>query len=126
MTMIETIRRRLRKARLPPDHGAATAEFAVVLPCVVVMAALLLSLTQAVVTSMDCRDAAAVAVREMVAGGDESQAERAAVQVAGSDSSIAIVRRERYVEVTVTCPVMPGPMNLLPVRVTGEATGVLP
>ncbi|QOL33216.1 TadE family type IV pilus minor pilin [Bifidobacterium eulemuris] len=108
------------------DRGAATAEFAVVLPCVVVVAALLLSLTQAVVVSMDCRDAAAAAARELVVGGTESQAKRIAGRMARSDVTVDIVYRERYVDVTVTCPVLPGPMNLLPARVTGAATGIVP
>ena len=45
------------------DEGAATAEFAVVLPCVAAVAILVLCLGRASVVSMNCQDAAAAGAR---------------------------------------------------------------
>ena len=48
------------------DRGAATAEFAVVLPAVAMVAMVLLCLTRTVTVSMRCQDAASAVVRELV------------------------------------------------------------
>ena len=48
------------------DSGAATAEFAVVLPAVAMVAMVLLCLTRTVTVSMRCQDAASAVVRELV------------------------------------------------------------
>lgn len=58
--------------RLAADEGAVTAEFAVVLPAVILVAVVLIALARTVTVSMSCQDAAAVAVREIVVAGDES------------------------------------------------------
>jgi Flp pilus assembly protein TadG len=117
---------RWRLARFPPegDEGSATAEFAVVLPSVIVIAGLLLTLARVVTISMDCQSAAAAAARELVIADDESAARLAASDVAGGDVSVSISQGARSVDVTVECPVLPGPMNLTPVRVSGEATAI--
>ena len=93
------------------DEGAATAEFAVVLPCVAAVAILVLCLGRASVVSMNCQDAAAAGARAF------------AVDDTGGES--ATVRFERgadFVTVTVQCPVVPDPTGVLPTRVTGKAT----
>lgn len=51
------------------DRGAATAEFAVVLPAVAMVAMVLLCLTRTVTVSMRCQDAASAVVRELVTRG---------------------------------------------------------
>lgn len=48
------------------DRGAVTAEFAVVLPAVAMVAMVLLCLTRTVTVSMRCQDAASAVVRELV------------------------------------------------------------
>lgn len=52
------------------DEGTATAEFAVVLPVIVVLAALLLYLGRASVVSVGCQDAAANAARALMVAGN--------------------------------------------------------
>ena len=57
------------------DEGAATAEFAVVLPCVAAVAILVLCLGRASVVSMNCQDAAAAGARAFAVddtGGESS------------------------------------------------------
>ena len=61
------------------DEGAATAEFAVVLPCVEAVAILVLCLGRASVVSMNCQDAAAAGARAFAVDdtGGESKARTA-------------------------------------------------
>ena len=86
------------------DEGAATAEFAVVLPCVAAVAILVLCLGRASVVSMNCQDATAV------------------VAAAGGSAMVRFERGADFVTVTVQCPVVPDPTGVLPTRVTGKAT----
>ena len=70
---------------------------------------------------MSCQDAAAVAVREIVVAGDESDPVGAAQAVAGADSSVSVTYGSEAVSVTVSCPVIPDPLGVLPTVVTAEA-----
>ena len=84
--------------RLAADEGAVTAEFAVVLPAVILVAVVLIALARTVTVSMSCQDAAAVAVREIVVAGDESDPVGAAQAVADaiaeqSPESLEIISR---------------------------------
>lgn len=107
------------------DSGAATAEFASVLPAVVAVFALLLGSSQAVVVSMRCQDAAATVARELIVAGDDANPQATARAVAG-DGVITQTRIDGgQVTVTVQCPVVPDPFGMLPTRVRGTATGVL-
>ena len=65
------------------DEGAATAEFAVVLPCVAAVAILVLCLGRASVVSMNCQDAAAAGARAFAVDdtGGESKARAAVMEV---------------------------------------------
>lgn len=106
------------------DRGAATAEFAVVLPAVVVVAVILICLMRVVTVSMDCQDAAAAAAREMVVAQDNADPQSVARAVAGDEISVTIRRGESEAQVTVLCPVIPDPFGVLPTKVTGSSTGV--
>lgn len=110
-------------ARMPPEceRGAATAEFAIILPSVIAIAGLLLALGRVVTVSMDCQSAAAAAAREFVVSDDESAARRIAGQVADGAVRMTLSQSAETVKATVECPVLPGPMDLTPVRVTGQA-----
>lgn len=108
------------------DRGSVTAEFAVVLPAVMVMALLLMALTRTVTVTMRCQDAAAEAVRELVVAGDRADPQGVARAVVGADVSVAVNRAADLVTVDVTCPVIPDPLGVLPTKVVGEAVGVVP
>ncbi|PJM78421.1 TadE/TadG family type IV pilus assembly protein [Bifidobacterium scaligerum] len=127
-------------ARLPPgfEQGSATAEFALVLPSVVAIAGLILALCRVVVVSMDCQSAAAAAARALVVsdalsdsgagsgGGTGTHGDAAAVasHVAGAEVSLNVEWGSRSVRVIAECPVLPGPLGLTPVKVSGDATAM--
>lgn len=105
------------------DCGAATAEFAVVLPCVAVVAILVLCLGRGTIVSMNCQDAAAVGARAMtISENDERKAEAAAKSIAGSGSTVSFAADAGAVTVTVRCPIAPDPTGLMPAHVVGKAT----
>ena len=108
------------------DEGAATAEFAVVLPVVAALAALLLCLSRTVIVTMDCQDAASSVVRELVAYGVDAEPRAAARAVAGDGSAVDVRYEGDRVTATVQCPVIPDPLGVLPTAVRGTATGILP
>ncbi|WP_434734842.1 TadE/TadG family type IV pilus assembly protein [Bifidobacterium sp.] len=114
----------LEHAPAGDDQGAVTAEFAMVLPAVIVMAALLMSLTRAVTVSMDCQDAAAAAARQLVITAGEADANAVARSVAGAGAVARVSHGEGAFTVNVQCPVLPGPLNILPTRVHASATGI--
>lgn len=108
--------KRLRAWMRGDDDGAATAEFAVVLPVVVVTAALLLYLARASVTQISCQDAAADVARATLVS-DVGVAAPAGVQVAVADGGDRIT-------VTTTCRVLADPLGVLPATVHGRAVVV--
>lgn len=121
--------RNMVKSRLPPipawaEEGAATAEFAMVLPSVIAIAGLVLALGRVVCVSMECHNAAAAAAREVTITGNDADAGTAAAHVAGAGVAVSAEHDADTVRVTVTCPVLPGPMNVTPINVTGEATAM--
>lgn len=123
--------RRHKRSRRPMmtmrlDAGAVTAEFAVVLPAVILVATVLMGLARTVVVAMACQDAAAVAVREIVVAGDGADPIGAAMAVAGSEISVDVgAENGKIVTVTVSCPVIPDPMGVLPTRVSAVAAGIV-
>ena len=76
------------------DEGAATAEFAVVLPCVAAVAILVLCLGRASVVSMNCQDAAAAGARAFAVDdtGGESKARTAVMAAAGGSATVRFER----------------------------------
>lgn len=123
---MKTMRCRWRLARLPPDlcTGSATAEFAIVLPSVIAIAGLILAMGRVVIVSMDCQGAATAAAREFVVTGDESSARSIAADVAGGDPRVSIAHNGQSTSVMVECPVLSGPLDVTPTRVTGNATAI--
>lgn len=107
------------------DSGAVTAEFAVILPAVVAVAALLLGLTQAVSVSLNCQDAARVAAREIVVHQGEGDPAGIVQQIAGPHAQLSMKRSDSSISVLVTCPITAGPFGVLPAHVSGSAVSVL-
>ncbi|MBT1174224.1 pilus assembly protein [Bifidobacterium sp. LC6] len=114
-------------ARMPTryEEGTVTAEFAMVLPSVIVVAALVLALGRLVAVSVDCNSAASAAARELIVTGSESAARNIAAQVAESSVTVTIHQAGRLRHIQVTCPLLPGPMGLTPASVPGRATVVM-
>ncbi|KAB8294401.1 TadE/TadG family type IV pilus assembly protein [Bifidobacterium avesanii] len=104
------------------DRGSATAEFAVVLPAVMAMVMLLLGLTRAITVSLDCQEAARAIARSTVAAQSVEDYGSVAHAIAG-ESDVTVHELPDRWEVRVACPLMPGPLGVLPLRVEGEAIG---
>ena len=112
-------RRQINKA----DCGAVTAEYAVVLPCVAVVAMLVLCLGRGAIVSMNCQDAAAAGASAMTIDSDgERRAVAAAKSVAGDGSTVSFTNDADAVTVIVRCPIMSDPTGLIPAQVMGKAT----
>ena len=105
------------------ERGSATAEFAVVLPVVMVLAVLVLALARTSMVAMSCQDAANQAAR-VAAAGTQTNAGDIVTQLAGGDASLTLAQGDGMVEAVVTCPVLPGPLGVLPAHVQGRAYGV--
>lgn len=106
------------------DRGAVTAEFATVLPAVMVIALVLMGLGRAVAVSMSCQDAASAVARELIVRGADADPTQIARSVAGDGASASIDHAAGLVHVTVSCPVIPGPGNVIPAEVRGTAVGI--
>ncbi len=108
------------------DEGAATAEFAVVLPVIVVLAALLLYLGRASVVSVGCQDAAANAARALMVAGNalESGSQAVAQTAAGDGVRIQVRTAGNGFEVIAHCAVVADPWGVVPRTVTGRAHGI--
>ena len=108
-----------------------TAEFAVMLPAVIVIAMLILVLTRLAAVQVGCqdaaRDAARVAQTLSTAHGVRGQDARiiSAVQRhAGAYASVAISEDAQAVRIDVTCPAGPGPLHIFPASLHGHAYAV--
>lgn len=107
------------------DRGSVTAEFAMVLPAVMALAMMLLALVSAVVTRIDCQDAASAAAREMLISGDAKRSEQVARTAGGEDTEVGIRRDDTYVVVSTKCPILPDVLGVLPLYVSGRAAGTM-
>lgn len=112
-------------ADVSSEQGSVTAEFATVLPAVMVVALLLLSLTRLVGVSIGCQDAASAAARAVVSAGGEVDASVAAQRAVGNGIAVSVSTTGRRVSVVARCPVVPDPRGILPTVVEGRAVGVL-
>ena len=104
-----------------------TAEFAVMLPAVIVVAMLILVLTRLAAVQIGCQDAARVAQTLSTAHGVRGQDARivsAARQHAGTYASVSISEDAQAVRIDVTCPAGPGPLHIFPASLHGHAYAV--
>ena len=109
----------------PLERGSVTAEFATVLPAVMVVALLLLSLTRLVGVSIGCQDAASAAARAAVAAGGGADASAAARNAVGDGIALNVSTAGQRVSVVARCPVLPDPRGVLPTVVEGRTVGIL-
>lgn len=115
---------RLGRTLWHDDQGAATAEFAMVLPVIVVLAGLLLYWGRASVVSIGCQDAAANVARTLVAQEQTGDLHMAAQTVAGANVGVEVNDLGSSIEVTTKCAVVADPWGIVPRTVTGQAVGV--
>lgn len=105
------------------DEGAVTAEFAVVLPAVMIAAVLILMLARASTVAMTCQDAASAAARTAIISKDDNKTKTVARNAAGADVDVSVARMNGQVEIVVSCPIVSDPLHVLPKVVHGRAIG---
>lgn len=109
----------------PAERGSVTAEFATVLPTVMIVALLLLSLARLVGVSIGCQDAASAAARAAISAGGEVDPASAAKDAVGDGIAVTVSTAGHRVSVVTRCPVVPDPSGVLPSVVEGRAVGML-
>lgn len=132
-----------RRSRTAPhghlhgQRGTVTAEFAVILPAVVAMAALICVLGRAVILRVDCQDAAHTiarqAISDLTGGGEVPDAFRdwalqTAHTLAGDAAHVDLTAgsgTETTLSVTVSAPLVADPWGILPRLVSGRAVALL-
>lgn len=73
-----------------PERGSATAEFAVILPCIVLLLAVLLGAASCGAAAVRVEEAARVAARALARGDSPERAVQAARQIAGEEADVRI------------------------------------
>ncbi|KQR65566.1 pilus assembly protein TadE [Arthrobacter sp. Leaf337] len=84
------------------DRGAVTAEFAVALPAVLLLLALLLAGSAAGITQLRLEEAARAGARALARGEDAGAVEGIVRQLAGASASSSVVADGEWVSVTVS------------------------
>lgn len=118
--------------RSHPCRGAVTAEFALILPVVALLIALLLGLGSAVGTRVTCQDAAAAGARlllttpSLLEGGKEEEARAAALRVAPKGSQATLKRHGTVMRLTLSCPIGVASLRIFPAHVTADAAVEVP
>jgi hypothetical protein len=89
----------LRRAE---DRGAVTAEFAVALPAVLLLLAMLLTGAAAGVTQLRLEEGARAGARALARGDDSAAVERIVRTLSGASASAAVAAEGEWLSVTVT------------------------
>lgn len=103
------------------DRGAVTAEFAVILPAIMMLALILLTSARASMIALSCQDAARITARTLAIQGDTRQAQSIAQQAINSAVHVQVQQTQDTVAVHTYCPVLPRPLTAIPFNVEGYA-----
>ncbi len=118
-----------RKEALPEgDYGAVTAEFAVALPAVLLLLALLLAGSAAGITQLRLEEAARAGARALARGDSHAAVDGIVRRLAGDSASAAVAEDGKWITVTVSARVV-GPFGpLIPwnLSATASARGEAP
>jgi Flp pilus assembly pilin Flp len=101
------------------DRGAATAEFAMIMPALVLLIALIAGAGTIGLSQLRAHDAARAAAREAARGEPENDIRREARERAGSGAVVDIRHEGGYTAVEVSVPL---PESLHPIRESVAAT----
>lgn len=93
---------RKRSRRLAESRGAVTAEFAVTLPAVLLLLAMLLAGAAAGVTQLRLEEGARAGARALARGDDSAAVERIVRTLSGASASAAVATEGEWLSVTVT------------------------
>jgi predicted hydrocarbon binding protein len=100
-------------------RGSATAEFALTLPTLVIVLALVAAFLVGTVQSIRCQEAAREIARALAAQ-DVSDYEVIARTIAGSTAGLEITEEGEFVRVKVTAQIFHLPLGLIPPVIQGE------
>ncbi|WP_240721581.1 TadE family type IV pilus minor pilin [Pseudarthrobacter sp. NamE5] len=104
------------------SRGAVTAEFAVTLPAVLLLLAMLLAGASAGVTQLRLEEGARAGARALARGDDPATVERIVRTLSGSSASAAVSAEGQWLSVTVTDRVG-GPLgSSIPWQLTARAS----
>lgn len=92
----------VRRGRTASSRGAVTAEFAVTLPAVVALLALLLTGAAAGVTQLRLEEGARAGARALARGEDPAAVERTVRTLAGNTASASVAAEGGWFSLTVT------------------------
>lgn len=107
------------------DSGAVTAEFAIILPTVVILAIVLIFVGKSVVNTMNCNDAAGQVAYYIASTHDSKEAQNIVHKVSGKNSSVKVEYVGNMANIVVSCPVVPDPLKILPMQVEARISQVL-
>lgn len=108
--------------RAAADRGSVTAEFAVLLPVVVLLLGGVVAVTSTAATHLRCADAARAGARAAALGEPDGEVTAVARRVAGSGAAVAVRRDGGWVEVVVESGVGPSLPLVGGMTVRGTAT----
>lgn len=101
--------------------GSVTAEFAVILPVVVLVIAMLINVVAVGMHQSKLHQAAAVAARQLARGESSGTITTAVTNMTTSSTQVSTSISEEWANVELTSPV-PGPLGLLPtLELTAQA-----
>lgn len=83
------------------ERGSATAEFAVVLPCIVLLLAVVLGAGACAATSVRAEEAARLAARSLARGDPPAEAQRTAREIIGAEARIGVATSGDDATITV-------------------------
>lgn len=107
------------------DSGAVTAEFAIILPTVAILAIVLIFVGKSVVNTMNCNDAAGQVAYYIASTHDSKEAQNIVHKVYGKNSSVKVEYVGNMANIVVSCPVVPDPLKVLPMQVEARISQVL-
>ncbi|RFT23500.1 hypothetical protein CG395_05920 [Bifidobacteriaceae bacterium GH022] len=107
------------------DSGAVTAEFAIILPTVAILAIVLIFVGKSVVNTMNCNDAAGQVAYYIASTHDSKEAQNIVHKVSGKNSSVKVEYVGNMANIVVSCPVVPDTLKVLPMQVEARISQVL-
>ncbi len=107
------------------DSGAVTAEFAIILPTVAILAIVLIFVGKSVVNTMNCNDAAGQVAYYIASTHDSKEAQNIVHKVSGKNSSVKVEYVGNMANIVVSCPIVPDPLKVLPMQVEARISQVL-
>ena len=111
----------VRCKQCPSDVGAVTAEFAVILPAIMILVLILLTSARASMIALSCQDAARVTARTLAIDDDTSQAQSIAQRAIQTAVTVRVQQTDTTITVHTQCPVLPKPLSGVPFHVEGYA-----